>query len=121
MLAVPTSFSVDGSVRVAVGDYGRLRRLVRYLARPAVSTERVEYDRSSGTVTGLQLEEKKVIIARNVMVQIPEHFESGQRFRPFKAASLCNQVRSSLKTPGFNPIFSEDINVCMPSTAIKVV
>ncbi len=26
----------DGSVKVAVGDYGRLRRLVRYLARPVV-------------------------------------------------------------------------------------
>ena len=46
-----SGFSVDGSVRVAVGDYGRLRRLVRYLARPAVSAERVAYDRSSGTVT----------------------------------------------------------------------
>ncbi len=46
-----SGFSVDGSVRVAVGDYGRLRRLVRYLARPAVSAERVFYDRSSGTVT----------------------------------------------------------------------
>jgi hypothetical protein len=46
-----SGFSVDGSVKVAVGDYGRLRRLVRYLARPAVSVERVTYDRSSGTVT----------------------------------------------------------------------
>ncbi len=41
----------DGSVKVTVGDYGRLRRLVRYLARPAVSAERVTCDRSSGTVT----------------------------------------------------------------------
>ena len=46
-----SGFSVDGSVRVAVGDYGRLRRLVRYLARPAVSAERVAYDQTSGTVT----------------------------------------------------------------------
>lgn len=46
-----SGFSVDGSVRVAVGDYGRLRRLVRYLARPAVSAERVAYDQASGTVT----------------------------------------------------------------------
>ncbi len=46
-----SGFSVDGSVRVAVGDYGRLRRLVRYLARPAVSAERVEYDKAGGTVT----------------------------------------------------------------------
>jgi hypothetical protein len=46
-----SGFSVDGSVKVAVGDYGRLRRLVRYLARPAVSAERVTFDRSSGTVT----------------------------------------------------------------------
>jgi len=46
-----SGFSVDGSVKVAVGDYGRLRRLVRYLARPAVSAERVAYDQTSGTVT----------------------------------------------------------------------
>jgi len=46
-----SGFSVDGLVRVAVGDYGRLRRLVRYLARPAVSGERVAYDQTSGTVT----------------------------------------------------------------------
>lgn len=46
-----SGFSVDGSVKVVVGDYGRLKRLVRYLARPAVSAERVGYDRSSGTVT----------------------------------------------------------------------
>jgi hypothetical protein len=52
-----SGFSADGSVKVAIGDHGRLKRLVRYLARPAVSAERVEYDRSSGTVTGLQLEE----------------------------------------------------------------
>jgi hypothetical protein len=44
-------FSADGSVKVAVGDDGRLKRLVRYLARPAVSAERVSCDRSSGTVT----------------------------------------------------------------------
>ena len=44
-------FSVDGSVKVAVDDYWRLRRLVRYLARPAVSAERVAYDQTSGTVT----------------------------------------------------------------------
>ncbi len=52
-----SGFSVDGSVKVAVGDYGRLKRLVRYLARPAVSAERVAYDRSSGRVTGLQFKE----------------------------------------------------------------
>jgi len=46
-----SGFSVDGSVKVAVGDYGRLKRLVRYLARPAVSAERVEYDKTGGTVT----------------------------------------------------------------------
>jgi ribosomal protein S27E len=46
-----SGFSVDGSVSVAVGDYVRLRRLVRYLARPAVSAERVEYDKGRGTVT----------------------------------------------------------------------
>jgi len=46
-----SGFSVDGSVRVAVGDYGRLKRLVRYLARPAVSAERVAYDKAGGTVT----------------------------------------------------------------------
>lgn len=40
-----SGFSVDGSVKVVVGDYGRLKRLVRYLARPAVSAERVGYDR----------------------------------------------------------------------------
>ncbi len=46
-----SGFSADGSVKVAVGDYGQLKRLVRYLARPAVSAERVAYERSSGTVT----------------------------------------------------------------------
>ncbi len=46
-----SGFSVDGSVKVAVGDYGRLKRLVRYLARPAVSAQRVEYDKADGTVT----------------------------------------------------------------------
>lgn len=38
-------------MKVATGDYGRLRRLVRYLARPAVSVERVSYDQAGGTVT----------------------------------------------------------------------
>ncbi len=38
-------------MKVEVGDYGRLKRLVRYLARPAVSAERVEYDKAGGTVT----------------------------------------------------------------------
>jgi hypothetical protein len=46
-----SGFSADGSVKVAVGDYGRLKRLVRYLARPAVSAQRVEYDKAGGTVT----------------------------------------------------------------------
>lgn len=46
-----TGFSIDGSVRVHVGQYGRLRRLIRYLARPAVSVERIEYDKTTGTVT----------------------------------------------------------------------
>ena len=36
-----SGFSADGSVKVATGDHGRLRRLVRDLARPAVSAERV--------------------------------------------------------------------------------
>jgi len=46
-----SGFSADGSVKVVTGDYGRLRRLVRYLARPAVSAERVSYDQAGGTVT----------------------------------------------------------------------
>jgi len=46
-----SGFSVDGSVRVPVGDYARLRRLIRYLARPAISTERVDYDPDTGQVT----------------------------------------------------------------------
>ncbi len=46
-----SGFSVDGSVKVALGDYGRLKRLVRYLARPAVSAQRVEYDQAGGAVT----------------------------------------------------------------------
>jgi hypothetical protein len=62
-----SGFSVDGSVRVAVGDYGRLKRLVRYLARPAVSVERVAYDQSSGTVTVRS--SKKVQGVRPVVAQ----------------------------------------------------
>ncbi len=46
-----TGFSVDGSVRVLKGDHGRLRRLVRYMARPAVSVERISYDDKTGKVT----------------------------------------------------------------------
>ena len=46
-----TGFSVDGSVRVFKGDRGRLRRLVRYMARPAVSAERISYDDKTGKVT----------------------------------------------------------------------
>lgn len=60
-------FSVDGTVKVAVGDYGRLKRLVRYLARPAVSAERVEYDRETGTVTVRS--SKKVQGVRPVVAQ----------------------------------------------------
>ncbi len=44
-------FSADGSVKVAVGDFGRLKRLVRYLPRPAVSAQRVDYDQAGGAVT----------------------------------------------------------------------
>ena len=62
-----SGFSVDGSVKVAVGDYGRLRRLVRYLARPAVSAERVAYDQTSGTVTVRS--SKKVRGVRPVVAQ----------------------------------------------------
>ncbi len=62
-----SGFSVDGSVKVAVGDYGRLRRLVRYLARPAVSAERVEYDIADGTVTVRS--SKKVQGVRPVVAQ----------------------------------------------------
>jgi len=62
-----SGFSVDGSVKVAVGDYGRLKRLVRYLARPAVSAERVAYDRSSGRVTVRS--SKKVQGVRPVVAQ----------------------------------------------------
>jgi hypothetical protein len=46
-----TGFSVDASVRVAKGDRAGLRRLVRYMARPCVSQERVAYDSSTGQVT----------------------------------------------------------------------
>ena len=46
-----SEFPVDDSVRAAAGDHRRLKRLVRYLSRPAVSAERVSYDRASGTVT----------------------------------------------------------------------
>jgi hypothetical protein len=46
-----TGFSVDGSVRVRKGDAAGLRRLVRYMARPPVSNERVTYDDKKGTVT----------------------------------------------------------------------
>jgi len=46
-----TGFSVDGSVKIAAGDRAGLLRLVRYIARPAVSFERVGYDASTGKVT----------------------------------------------------------------------
>jgi hypothetical protein len=46
-----TGFSVDGSVRIGKDDREGLRRLVRYMARPAVSVERVSYNASSGKVT----------------------------------------------------------------------
>jgi len=62
-----SGFSADGSVRVAVGDYGRLKRLVRYLARPAVSAERVAYDKARGTVTVRS--SKKVQGVRPVVAQ----------------------------------------------------
>ncbi len=62
-----SGFSADGSVKVAVGDYGRLKRLVRYLARPAVSAERVAYDRTTGTVTVRS--SKKVHGVRPVVAQ----------------------------------------------------
>jgi hypothetical protein len=42
---------VDGSVKVGEGDRGGLERLVRYMARPAVSFERVSYDEHTGEVT----------------------------------------------------------------------
>jgi len=45
-----TGFSVDASVRIHKGDREGLRRLVRYMARPAVSIERVSYNGSTGKV-----------------------------------------------------------------------
>ena len=45
-----TGFSVDCSVKVATGDHGRLERLVRYMARPPISFERVSYDAHTGKV-----------------------------------------------------------------------
>lgn len=45
-----TGFSVDASVRVHKGEREGLRRLVRYMARPPVSVERVVYDERSGRV-----------------------------------------------------------------------
>jgi len=45
-----SGFSVDGSVRVLAGDCRKLLRLVRYIARPAVSFERISYDDSTGNV-----------------------------------------------------------------------
>ncbi len=46
-----TGFSVDASVRVPKGDSATLGRLVRYMARPAVAFDRVEYDERTGMVT----------------------------------------------------------------------
>lgn len=46
-----TGFSVDASIRVLQDDREGLRRLVRYMARPAVSFERIEYDDHKGEVT----------------------------------------------------------------------
>ncbi len=46
-----TGFSADASVRILQGDDEGLRRLVRYIARPPVSFERVTYDDRRGTVT----------------------------------------------------------------------
>ncbi len=48
-----TGFSVDTSVRINKGEYSRLRRLVRYMARPAISLERVTYDATTGRVNVL--------------------------------------------------------------------
>ncbi len=45
-----TGFSVDGSVKVMAGDHGRLERLVRYMARPAIAFDRVTYDAHTGKV-----------------------------------------------------------------------
>ena len=53
-----TGFSVDASVKVMTGDWGRLRRLVRYMAQPPISVERCSYDASSGKVTVLSAKQK---------------------------------------------------------------
>ncbi len=45
-----TGFSVDGSVKVTAGDHGRLERLIRYMARPAIAFDRVSYDANTGKV-----------------------------------------------------------------------
>ncbi len=50
VMAKAIGFSVDASVRIHKGDREGLRRLVRYMARPAVSVERVSYNGSTGKV-----------------------------------------------------------------------
>jgi hypothetical protein len=45
-----SGFSVDASVRVEKGDVEKFRRLVRYMARPAISQERLKYDPKTGEV-----------------------------------------------------------------------
>lgn len=46
-----TGFSVDASIKVYTGEWGKLHRLVRYMARPGIAQDRVNYDEHTGQVT----------------------------------------------------------------------
>jgi len=46
-----TGFSVDASIKVHTGEWGKLDRLIRYMARPCIANERVIYNEHTGQVT----------------------------------------------------------------------
>lgn len=46
-----SGFSVNGQVYLPIGDKERMARLCRYIARPALSFERIQYNRNTGQVT----------------------------------------------------------------------
>jgi len=46
-----SGFSVNGQVYLPAGDKERIKRLCRYIARPPLSFERIQYHRNTGQVT----------------------------------------------------------------------
>ncbi len=62
-----SGFSVDLSLRIDKDDKQGLKRLIRYMARPPVSNERVIYDKNTGTVKILST--KKIRGVRKIVVR----------------------------------------------------